>query len=95
MTFLYTLHFHFFVSISLSYIAPSLTSLFRTDQNEPGGPLAGPPTSNPEYMPRKFALACLTGNLADVEQYLQVAVVARGLKSVEIFLVRLKRVQMF
>lgn len=67
----------------LSHSALSLASLFRADQNEPGGPLAGPPTSNPAYMPRKFAFACLTGNLADVEQYLQVAVVARGLKSVE------------
>ena len=60
--------------------AQFLRELFvQGDQNEPGGHLSGPPTSDQEYLPRKFATACLVGDLEFVESCFQHHVIAQGL----------------
>lgn len=60
--------------------AQFLRDLFvQGDQNEPGGHLSGPPTSDPEYLPRRFATACLVGDLDFVESCFQHHVIAQGL----------------
>jgi len=60
--------------------AQVLREFWNKGDQDPPGPFAGAPTNDLKYLPRRFAKACMIGNVSAVEELLRVRVVAHGLK---------------